>query len=405
MTRPVKPNYSIPVWAPNANYPVTADPWSATPTKTVHPGAASVGMTPKTGVAAQVINKLINDAYTTDGLVQVPVYALFDYLGQSTALNFDQQVTTPATFAGACFEPATRAWLFTATAGKLYASFSNGYFFGANLISAVAAGTENLRFIDVDGAGAVIAACNTASIFKRPTSAGAWAKVATGATWSTDVPGIVYDPVHALWCWLGVDSGAGNATQVYTSTAASAGAAWTNRSGSLARVAFAPSRIGVNKITGRISVIMLSGATAKNSTSDDGGITWTARADFTVADAAYTEAEIFHNPDTGKWMYIAGKTGSCDVWKSDDAITWTRAVTLTTVQILRAAPDGFLCAGVTAVGDIVYTVDHGVTWKYVGYQAGSASRGMHFGNGQFMCVSTATVAPSFRGGLGGAAVT
>jgi hypothetical protein len=405
VSRPIKPSYTVPTWAPNTNYPVSADPWSATPTKTAHAGAASVGITPKTAVPAQVINKLINDAYATDGLVQVAVYALFDYLAQSTALNFGAQVTTPATFAGAAWDASTRAWYYTATAGKLYASFCNGYVFGSNLISAVAAGTESLRFIDCDGNGVIIAACNTASIFRRPTAAGAWSKVATGGTYSIDAPGIVYDPIHASWCWVGVDAGAPNTTQVYTSTAASAGAAWTNRSGSLALAALNLARVGVNKTTGRIVIIAGSSATRNVSTSDDGGITWTARTSLTVADPSYTEAEIFHNAATGKWLFITGKTGTCDVWTSSDGITWARAVTLATAQILRAVPDGFLWCGVTAVGDIVYSVDDGATWKFTGYQAGSAARGMFSGNGGFMCVSTAVVSSSFVASLGGANVT
>lgn len=403
MSRPPSPTYVVPTFASDATYPAGANVWSSQPVK-VSFGSPSGGFVPGQPAAAQYFNYLWNSAFSVDASAQAAIVNLQNYLGQSTALNFGIPVATPTTLAGAVFDPKNRAWFFTGTAGKLYSSFNNGYTFGSNLIGAVAAGTEALRFIDADGAGAVIAACDSASIFKL--SGGTWAKVATGGTYASGVPSVVYDPIHATWCWSGVDAGANNWTQIYTSTAASGGAVWTNRTAALAAVAYNPSRLAVNKVTGRICLIGHSGTTGKVWTSDDGGATWTARANFTMTVTSPTEVEVFYNPASGKWMHIMGKTGTCEVWtSSDNAVTWTKAATLTTVQILRAAPDGFMWCAVSAVGDILYSLDDGATWLFTGYQAGSAARGMFSGNGGFMCVSTASVASSFVASGGGALAT
>ncbi len=114
MSRPANPSYAIPVHAPDTNYPAelgpNANPWAGTATKHVHPGSASVGLTPNTGVAAQVVNKLVYDAYATDSSAKTYAGTIMDYVGQLPALNFPVAVTATL-LRQAKYIPGTRKWI------------------------------------------------------------------------------------------------------------------------------------------------------------------------------------------------------------------------------------------------------------------------------------------------------
>src|SRR5690349_750660 len=96
--RPKNPSFTIPTWAPNANYDVSGNPWSATPTKVDHPGRYTVGFTPRAGVPAQAFNKLISDMYATDGALKASLNEWANYTGLVTAREwfpFQTSLTNP----------------------------------------------------------------------------------------------------------------------------------------------------------------------------------------------------------------------------------------------------------------------------------------------------------------------
>lgn len=253
MSRPANPSYSVPVWAPDLNYPAGAQSWSATPTKSPHAGAASVGYTPKTGVPAQCINKNLNDAYTTDQSAKDAQTQWVNYLGQIQALNWPHQ-STPGVSAhwGVFYVEATRRWFMTGDVEDVKSSTTGhlGINWDATSLVAAVGANEDCRDGDGDASGNVVVATTTNFIFEMTASTGTWSKVDLGVG-LTSHGGVVFDPVRSLWCWAGRNGGGGTHI-VKTSPDRTTWTTRTNPSGFVISNISGSIRLAVNKSTGRI---------------------------------------------------------------------------------------------------------------------------------------------------------
>lgn len=414
MSRPANPSWTIPIFAPNANYPAGSDPWSGTPTKTTHPGASSVGITPDTGVAAQVINKVLNDAYATDDSAKAYLQTVIDFVGQAQALNFGPPVGSIGTPRRAVWSDGERIWWVIGDSGQVRRSTDYGRSFGANETGGVTAGTEECGGIDVDASGNAVVALNvTSKTYLRYTAGGAWASGSLPAGWTasgTVTARVVYNPVAGLWCLTHCDT---FNSRTITSPDRST---WTNRfQWSVGGNPHALMRVGVNKTSGRMVFAghdVLGSGTLNIATSDDGGITLTNRATLTTTIASPTHLDVVYNPDRSEWLAVIGKvTGgpASEVWRSTDAgVSWTKVATLATACIQNPAPCGSMWVGSAALGSPVeaaYSLDGGATWKGTGYARSANGRGCFAGAGGLLLLDSSAASPSFRAGTFGATLT
>jgi hypothetical protein len=197
---------------------------------------------------------------------------------------------------------------------------------------------------------------------------GSWGKTSVFGSAPTR-PCVVFDPVHSLWCVIGYDT----AQRVYTSPDRST---WTARTSLLAGTQRPV--MAVNKVSGRIVAMNTSGGTTvKVQTSDDGGVSWTLRADISPSIGglssntfpmalAYSEAE-------GAWLMCVRQSGSIfEVWRSvDDGTTWALRATINTqgpvFGSLLAVGSAWIAFSNTANG-LIYSLDSGLTWRATGWR-------------------------------------
>jgi hypothetical protein len=210
MSRPANPAWVIPTWAPNANYGASADPWSATPTKQAHPGAASVGFTPRAAVPAQCVNKLLNDAYGTDQTAKSYIGSVLDWTGQAPALTFHTDVTTGFTaLAFVKYSAALRKWLYCGGVDGFSRSQDIAGAAGSTEVvgGAVAVSNESYDF-DVDATGNIVIAPDAIDAVQECSAAGTWTRhlAVTGGT-SLATPSIVWDAFSGRWIIASVLAG------------------------------------------------------------------------------------------------------------------------------------------------------------------------------------------------------
>ena len=413
MSRPLNPSWTVPVFAPSLNYPVSADPFSATPTKTTHPGAATVGLTPKTAVAAQVFNKLVYDAYTVDASAKALLDQLVTYVGQDVALNWQTKIAVGA--AGnyvAAWSDATATWLVCGQTEDVKRSNDGGKTWSSSLVAAAGA-NENCQTIDLDNTGNAVIGTPTAFVFTL-TAADVAAKVSVFAGNTSEIQ-IGYDPVSALFAAVLAD---GLSAACKTSPT---GATWTSRTMPTGWADFSVSptmtalRVAVNRTAGRM-VVVGQGATGigpsgvglcRAMTSDNGGVTWTDRGTFATTITSPSIGELTYDPTSAQFVYTIGKNAgaaSGEIWTSPDGATWTKRKTLASSAVGKVACHGALWISGAAfdtslLRTLVYSTDFGVTWERAGIVLDSSVfRGVFTGGGGLIALTASFAYFSSRHG-------
>lgn len=389
--RPKNPDYTVPTWAPDANYPAGASAWSATPTKVAHPGAASVGFTPRAGVPAQCVNQVVSAGYAVDAAAKVILDQLTSYVGQANPLNWKNPVANPLdgdSHVG-IYEPVRRRWLIAGegtTTEDVRASYDNGQTWsGGSLVSSVGLNPPAIcKHMASDAAGNAVIGSDAAYIFMLSVSdVPQRINVFLG---NTENIRVAYAPTADLFVASTYD-----ALSTFLKTSADQGATWTDRSGTLpaqwgdwstyaglTRLLFVSN--GSTRLVcvgqGYANGIGPSGVgTCRAMTSDDGGITWTDRGTFATTISSPTRQDLAWNETTAEYMYTIGEgsgTPTGEVWTSPDGITWTKQATFTSASVTHVAQNGNQWVGVASYyeyddqAEVVYSNDDGVTWRFAG---------------------------------------
>lgn len=378
MSRPANPSYVVPVWAPNVNYPAGANPWSGTPTKTTHPAAGTVGITPRQGVAAQVFNRVVNDAYAVDQSTRDSLTALYNYVGQLPALNFVAgQSLSLLNSAG--FEPVSRRWFLTGDNESVWVTADLGQTAMSPLSTVQTAGAgEACHGIDFDTSGNSVIATTTEFVFELNAGLSCTKPSAAGASLAGSTPcSVSFDPVNNRWCWVGSTGVAAQPLLFRTSTNRTAWAAATTGPGTGFVTAVVNRQLVCRKATGVTVFVGNNGATGKVATSSNGGTVWTAQSDITFAFTP-TTLHLSFDDTSNTWLLVAGRSNAgvpqSELWtSSNDGVSWTRLITLNQTRLYRVATLGTLwVAGIengpsgNVWNDVAFSLDAGNTWQACG---------------------------------------
>jgi hypothetical protein len=407
MTRPANPTWSPLVWAPDVAYPASASPWSSTPTKVASPGAASVGITPRTAFAAQMYNYVTNKLGNDDAAAKTLLDQLVDYVGQIPVLNFTTAVGSIGTLNRAKYDPATRRWFVLGSSNNVRASRDQGWTWSAHTMGG--AGTETWHNIAFDAAGNAVAvginASNHPISNSYTASTDSWAGPNVLVASPFD-PGefiqVAYDPVSGLFCALS-RLFAGPYAAVHTSSNRTT---WTSRTPPTNfDVSNAEYRMATDGLGRIVATAGDSAGTVCVASSDDGGITWTARANVTTTIATgQVPGHIFYNAATATWamsMHETSGTPSSEVWTSSDGISWTKVCTLAASAVFGLAPFGAMWVGVAVTGglyQVVYSLDACATWQLAGFSLVGTPTGVFASPIGLLIGTTNSVYPGMRAG-------
>lgn len=379
MSRPQNPSWTVPVWAPNANYPAGANPWSGTPTKTTHPAASTVGATPKQGVAAQVFNKIVNDAYSVDQSAKDTIAALVTHVGQLQPKNWTVPSST-TTIRRVAFDPNRQIWyalanaaapLWSGDAGRSWTALSPGFTGGSA--------------VGVDAAGNVVVMTASTNIWEFAKSTNTWTNrtaVILGTPAQVNAAGgnpnvfVVHEPNAALWCSVYFDSTA-NIIRIVTSSNRST---WSSRtvpagaSGSWSPCAMA---VGNGRIVAlaQNTISSLAAPTSfKILSSGDGGVTWSDDLTISFSGSTTARASIAYSSTDGAWLLCIGNStaGTSVLYRSTNGTSWTLVTSSTLFSFQRVTAVGRLWVAVgdhasaNGAGDssvVLYSYDIGATWR------------------------------------------
>jgi hypothetical protein len=277
---------------------------------------------------------------------------------------------------------------------------------GSSLIGGgVGTGTEDICRADVDSSGNVVAAiAATSDLFTYAASTDTWAKVTSiPDVVAATFPHVVYDPVHARWCWAAIT--AAGAFHVYTSTDR---ASWAVATSPPAAGIFAATRIvmDVNKTSGRILLIAV---TANEELyirkSDDGGVTWSAIGSSWTTSIVAPDHLVIGSADDGTFIFSFAADGDGETWRStDDGETWLVEflieATISTPACINVgalagvAHSGRLWCAIAQEGEppnatnrIVYSLDDGATWKRSPIRPSGTYAGVFAGAGGFLVLT------------------
>ena len=390
MTRPANPSYVIPIHAPDTNYPAGSDNWSGTPTKQTHPGSASVGLTPSTGVPAQVLNRLFFDAYKADGDAKDFITSLLAWTGQMAAQNLQTVAVTSPELA----RYKNGIWYF-ASSNTNDVFVRSSYFadipaFAATEITGGNTTSQKCADFDVDDSGRIVAIDDGAASYKHYNGS-SWAKVTTGFH-NTAKGCIVWEAVSGRWCAVGPNTATSN-PQIVTSTNRTTWFAATLPTGLPGTVAGIS--VGSNG-TGRIVAAFFTSTGVRFSKSDDGGQTWSAAtSEFTTTfTPAASAGDHWPKPiwNGSYWLLgassAAGSGSDGKVYKSTDGITWSLVATHANDGVRYMACLGNLWMGLVDNLRLAMSVD-GASWKVLPLKVSNCAT-IHAGGGRFLLVGSAS---------------
>lgn len=396
MSRPKNPSYGTLVWSPNANYPVSADPWSATPTKTAHPGAPSVGVTPRAGFAAQCYNFNTNALGVSDADAKSSIDQWATFAGQVQALNF-RQPGLAQSFVHAAWNPVQRAWYGIETTTICKSSFSAGYTWGSNVIT----GADTLHRIACSNAGTIVITTAVTSGAIHEFNGTAWTRRTASVFGGGSFLGIVgkvqivYDEANALWWMGGLNTSPASivcATSVDRTTWTSRGVPTSGTESSL-EVAYGAGRL---VMIGRMSTSL-----SHVWTSTNGGVSWTAQADIAHGFAAGTVDQIAYSATEGLFMAVFGNvsTPACKVYTSPDGVSWTARAASVVKCISKLSSIGAMWVAHMSNQEVAFSLDSGATWKGSGMILDTPSA-LVSSPCQLLGVCVSTVFPGFMAGPG-----
>jgi hypothetical protein len=371
-------------FAEDATYQVAGDARDGTATKVaLSVGIIRQGARPARQLAGQFNNFIMNafarymtrlrlDLENTrsdavDAFIETNANLAF-LEGRFNALQFTnfQRVTLTVPVPGlsrwnyALWNAVRRQWILVGDDEDIRTSTDNGASWSTTSSIAAVGANEDCYFVDHDTNGDYVVSTDTRYVFRS--ASGVWSKVdVVGAPLAVaDVCTIAHDPIRNLWAWSHQSGFATSPT----------GAVWTPRTGPSAWSAtFINRQMAANKVNGRIIVVASNGNAIKVATSDDGGVTYTNRADPPSTVVSPTRIRITHDRFTGDWyMSVSAGAGTTQVFRSiDDGVTWTLRVALTNAYFSSIAATS---AGLVAFGgsQLIRSTTQGGLWLPVGMQ-------------------------------------
>ena len=408
MSRPKNPDWTVGSFATETSYAAGPHIWSSNPIKVQHP-ARSGGFVPGQGAAAPNVNYELNRLYVNDQHAKDTLAATVGFVGQMPALNWRRTTASIATTSSRPFYSAAfGAWIVPGTAAVHYSpdgglTLDN---FGVPNTSG-----EVLTCGDADASGNMVVSSQSRYVFRR--TSGAWSRVdvagASGGVY--ELTQVVHDPIRDHWIWF-----VANVNQFAIKTSNDGGATWTNAEvwpgGNWASSDLYRARLAVKKSTGRVVAIAqtFDGAVEAFAvaTSDDGGATWTARANIEDAAAGEsTRSDLTYDAGADAWYFAFGKPGSGKLYRSvDDGVSWMPVTSLTTRCLTSIACYGAMLVGLAETGEIstvAYSLDGGATWIDSQLRASVASEpcAVRAGLGDLMIAGGGYVMTSLRMGMPG----
>lgn len=363
MSRPANPAWVIPTWAPNAAYPSSADPWSTTATKVPHPGAASVGFTPKAGVAAQCVNQNFSDAFATDQTAKSYVGSVVDWTGNAPALTFHDEVSIVNRLTMK-YSAALRKWLSAGGTDGFERTGDILLWPGVTEIPVPQRDTRECYDFDVDPSGNIVVIPDGIDAVQECNAAGTWAlqlAVFGGLAFATG--NVVYDAFSGRWIAMSQQNAVAPPTIASTDRVTWAPLTPPALSGS----SIPTLGSGSTNLAGNIVVQGFNGTNVQFSHSADGGTTWSAPQTFALGFTQYAAIDRYPKPvwNGSYWLAVAFSSGTASkVFKSTDGITWTNVATFANAQLVCLSAIGELWIAVTSGGEQLVSTDGGATWRW-----------------------------------------
>lgn len=414
MGRPANLTYLPIVWAPSAGYPAGSSPWSATPTKTAHPGAASVGLTPKTGVGAQNLNWVFNALAATDTSAKNAIASILAFLGQIGILNWPYRGTLISVANGgptaACRDNGSKIWYVasglnpsTSDIMKVAKSVDGGATFQDISTSYGTANvgdwTQSLASDDAGNLYALVRASNKVTGFYWNGSTWSHPETGAGFGFTTAFPHGIYDSVAQKFCFYTTTG----LTNVNVVTAGKTDTAFTRLSfpsmpsGDIANVS------DVTIATDGTKVLFMPRTWASAAFPyivhlASPSVVSTA----TYSGTPYVYPQQCHaamwDASTSLWVLAVDTAGVTTIVTSPDSITWTPTGASLPASMVRngLAVLGAMWFAHTQAGDY-YSLDTGVTWTKteVSTVAGITSFFLAKSPNQMLDVGSIGVAGSF----------
>jgi hypothetical protein len=409
MTRPAEQSaLVIRTWATNANHPAGAEVWHSQPTKVEPPGPAG-GFYPGQGAAAEYLNKLFYDAFTQESAIALQMVTkgneLLNFVGQMPVLNFPVVAGSIGDLKAAVFDPTNLTWYAVGNVENVRASDDMGLTWSSASLVDTVGSNEDCTQVDVDQSGNVVVATATRYVFEltRPST---WTRVDVHGASVFPNCCIAYDPINAKWIWVGVMTGPGTATSRSSTDRVTWSASVSVPTSTTASGAIRT--LTCRKDTGRTIFATCDGTTGAITSTDDGGTTWTARANITFG---FTPEYVHLTHSSGNtWLLTAGKESGLnydsEVWYSaNNGVTFTKIATLADTVIKKIAAYGSMLvasASITSGGTVyaacVFSLDGGATWYASQHHKGS-SVGAYAGGGGILMLGTIYAYHSLRAGL------
>jgi len=355
------------LWSQTANYPVSGNPWSATPTK-VSPGYAF--FTPGVPIAAQEMNWLLNqkDLASVAG-VSVPGVS---WAAAGPLMPNTLGGTAYVAYTGGGYDPWIRKWLVCAVNNVSASDVLSTSGFGESDFASVSTGnTAGVQFVSAtDDAshyfGASIRFSDGALLIQRCTAGGAWSAVVTDAGSGTykDAQIFTYQGTYI------VCTAVTNSTMIgfYAPFGGGAGGTWTSFLG--------PAIAGTALMTANngsvIVCIPRASLPASYATSATGTSFTTRSATPFTGHTTETPSGLCYSPADGLFVLMTISGGSnAFIYTSPDGINWQQVTSFSATNVygLAATAAGCICALNVEQGgpfagqyQAIFSVDAGATW-------------------------------------------
>lgn len=398
--RPANPSYTVRTWATDANYAAGAQPWSSQPIK-VEPPSPAGGFVPGQGAGAPYVNRLFNDAFTQDANAKTYQSTLLEYVGQMQALNWPLRVgltVASSTTKSALYNKTSRTWWTFGTNHGRANSTDAGHSWGT------ASSSPSDGYISGDANG-VVMVIGKASRYAHRWDGATWSDVDVYGAAFTNAARVVYDPVNAKFVWVAVSGGGGSGLAYTSNSTDGTGGTWSAPSsitGTWLSNADARFGLAVDKTAGRVVFAGIESGNFRFAYSSNGGSSWTVGAGVATAIPSPTEMHLSWNEEEGAFYFVIGETSgthSCEVWRSADGSSWTKQATLTGWSLKEIAGLGALLVAVAAGGDVMYSIDQGVTWRIAHIAVSGTPVGVYVGGGRPVIVTSSHVYVGLSAGL------
>lgn len=324
MSRPANLPTALQSWA-NANY-AGGPAWGGTAQRSTPAGTALV---PGVSFPAEVANYLLGNAFDA-------AQNAINLAGEIPPLNWQPFTSLGASSNAMGWSDAEQSWYVGVNGSATgQQSMDYGKYWTNVTYSGAFAAFFDIAF-DPSGNGVVASGVNTVSDgpFVAYGTAITWAsRTLSGAVTPTTMAQVAYEPVSALWCYLGGKTAVGS--NVFTSPDR---AVWTTRT--------IPATWSTNAVNNYVRLgagngILVaafrdSSTTFRTMRSANGGITWTndqaitVNAGITLPDANGTITRPFWSATDLLWYVACNQTATrkSQVFSSPDGITWTSAAYL-----------------------------------------------------------------------------